>query len=226
MIRVQFDTRGFSNVMRNTVAYSNGFIRGIETSRIRFNEQLGELASDMLKKYIDSRSRAEKESLHHVYEWDSVGSPAARLFEIESKASTTSITFWGKFLPSKSVSDDSSDPFVSKAEVMENAIFIEVSPKGNVLAFESDGETIFTTDTVYIANPGGDEVAGSFGRVVEDFFETHFTAQVLHQSGLFRKLSNPKEYAQYFSAGARGGGTSLGRHAGRTYLTTKGVEFS
>jgi hypothetical protein len=226
MIRVQFDTRAFSKTMRNTVAYSNGFIRGIEISKIRFNEQLGELASEMLKKYIDSRARADRESLHHVYEWDAVGSPAARLFQIESKASATNITFWGRFLPSKSVSDNSEEPFVNKAEVMENSILIEVTPRNNVLAFEADGETVFTTDTVYVANPGGDEVAGSFGRVVEDFFDTHFTAQVLHQSGLSRKLSNPKEFAQYFSAGARGGGSVLGKHAGRTYLTTKGVEFS
>jgi hypothetical protein len=226
MIRAVFDTKHFSNIMRNTIAYSNGFINGIEISRIRFNEQLGELSSEMLKKYIDSRARADRQSLHHIYEWDSVGSPSGRLFEIQSKASTTNITFWGSFLPSRSVSDTSGDPFVNKAEIMENAILIEVTPKNNVLAFEADGETVFTTDTVYIANPGGDEVAGSFGKVVEEFFDSHFTAQVLIQSGLDKKLSNPKEFAQYFSSGARGGGSVLGRHAGRTYLTTKGVEFS
>jgi len=226
MIQVMFDTKNFSRIMQNTVAYSNGFIRGIETNRVRFNEQLGELASEMLKKYIDSRARVERESLHHVYEWDAVGSTSGRLFEIESRASASNITFWGKFLPSRSVSDSSGDPFVSKAEIMENAILIEVTPKNDVLAFESDGETVFTTDTVYIANPGGDEVAGSFGKVVEEFFDSHFTAQVLAQTGLLKKLSNPKEYAQYFSAGARGGGSILGKHAGRRYLTTRGVEFS
>jgi hypothetical protein len=226
MIQVMFDTKNFSKIMQNTVAYSNGFVRGIEISRIRFNEQLGQLASEMLKKYIDSRSRIDRQALHHVYEWDAVGSPSARLFEIESKASPSTITFWGKFLPSKSVSDTSGDPFINKAEIMENAILIEVTPKNDVLAFESDGETVFTTDTVYIANPGGDEVAGSFGRVVEEFFDSHFTAQVLAQTGLLKKLSNPKEYAQYFSAGARGGGGIMGRHAGRSYLTTRGVEFS
>jgi hypothetical protein len=226
MIRTSFDIKDFSNILQNTVQYSNGFIRGIESSRIRFNDQLGELTAEMLKKYIDSRARAERDSLHHVYEWNAVGNPSGRLYEIESKASISNITLWGKFLPSKSISDSSDEPFVNKAEIMENAILIEIAPKNNVLAFESDGETVFTADTIYIANPGGDDVAGSFGRAVEDFFSSHFTAQVLMQSGLINKLSNPKEYAQYFSSGVKGGGSAMGETAGKTYLTVKGIEFS
>jgi hypothetical protein len=226
MISVKFDTSNFSKITRNAMNYSSGFFQGVEMNRTKFNQQLGELAVEMLKKYIDSRARSDRSSLHHVYEWDMSGSPDARLFELESKASATNIIILGNFLPSKSISDTSSEPFVDKANVMENSILVEITPKNNVLAFEADGETVFTTDSIYIANPGGDEVAGSFGKTVEDFFDSHFTAQVLMQSGLYQKLSSASEYAQFFASGANGGGSAVGIQAGKKYLTVKGVEFS
>jgi hypothetical protein len=227
MITVKYDTDLFTKKTRDAMLYSSGFFQGVNLNRVRFNQQLGEIATEMLNKYIDSRARVDQESLHHVYEWGMSGSPAGRLFRISSKASQANIIFFGDFLPSKSISDTSNEPFVNKAEIMENSILIEVSPKNNVLAFEADGgETVFTTDTVYVANPGGDAVAGSFGKTVEEFFDSHFTAQVLMQTGIMNKLSNPIEFSKNFSAGANGGGTSLGINTGRKYLTVRGVEFS
>jgi hypothetical protein len=227
MINVKFNTADFSAKMNNLSIYSRGFLRGVESNKQRFNLQLGEYSLEILQKFIDSKARMSPQELHHVYEWDQVGNPSARLFDIETSATQTSIIFYGKFLPSKSVSSNSSEPFVRKAEIMENSIMIEISPRAsNVLAFEADGETVFSTDSIYIANPGGDEVAGSFGRVVEEFFENHYTNMVLVQSGIFKKLSMPLEYSKGFNAGVRGGGFSAGRTAGKRYLTVRGAEIS
>jgi hypothetical protein len=227
MINVKYDTGDLTKKIDNVVEYSLGFVEGIRMNRAIFNKELGKLASEMLKKYIDSKARMEKDSLHHVYEWGMSGNPGARLFEIDSKASSSNITFFGSFLTSNSISDTSEEPFFNKAEIMENAILIEVSPRNNVLSFETDGgENVFTADTIYIANPGGDAVAGSFGKTVEEFFDFHFTAQVLMQTGIMNKLSNPIEFSQSFAAGANGGGRSAGINAGRKYLTVRGVEFS
>jgi uncharacterized protein YuzE len=227
MFSVKYDTKIFTKTMRNAVAYSNGFADGIQLNRTRFNQQLGNVAVEMLNKYIDSRARIDQDSLHHVYEWGMAGSPGGRLFRIQAKASPSNIVFFGDFLSSRSVSDTSEEPFVNKAEVMENAILVEVSPKGKVLAFESEeGETVFTTDTVYIANPGGDAVAGSFGKIIEEFFDSHFTAQVLIQTGLMKKLSYPVEFSSGFAAGASGGGRAVGINAGQKYLTIRGAEFT
>jgi len=226
MFNIKYDTKQFNKIMNGAIDYSFGFVDGIKMNREMFNQQLGLLTVSMLNKYIDSRAMANSESLHHVYEWGMVGSPAGRLFKLQPKASAKNIVIFGDFLPSKTVSDTSDTPFVNKANVMENAILIEITPKNNVLAFEDDGgDTVFTADTVYVANPGGDGVAGSFGEAVEDFFDNHFTAQVLGQSGLMNKLSNPTEFAQFFNNGAMGGGRSAGISAGRRYLTVKGVEF-
>jgi hypothetical protein len=224
MINASFDIKQFSRTLKNVDQYSVGFFRGAEINKQKFNDQLGKYTVELLNKFIDSKARMEPESLHHVYEWDAAGSPSARLFFIEAKATASNILFSGKFLPSSSVSSNSSEPFINKANIMENSIAIEVSPKSsNVLAFEVNGETVFSVDSVFIANPGGDEVAGSFGRAVEDFFENYFTNVVLYQSGLFKKLSNPKEFYQNFYSGAMGGGSSLGIKSGKEYFSVKGA---
>jgi hypothetical protein len=226
MINLKYNTTDLTQKIRNITQYTYGFEKGIQENKKIFNLQLGKYSLDILNKYIDSKARMSPDTLHHVYEWGQVGSPDARLFQIETSATQASIIFYGKFLPSKSVSDTSDQPFINKAEIMENSISIEISPRSSsVLAFESEGETVFTTDSVYIANPGGDGVAGAFGNVVEEFFESYYTNIVLSQSGILKKLSNPVEYSAGFSAGASGGGFSAGRAAGKKYLTVRGVEF-
>lgn len=226
MLNIRYDAQKFNRVMQNSLDYSYGFIDGVKSNRKIFNEELGKLTTEMLNKYIDSRAMANSDSLHHVYEWGMVGNPGGRLFKLQHKSSPTNIVIFGEFLPSKTVSDTSDIPFINKANVMENSILIEIIPKNGVLAFEDDGgETVFTVNTVYVANPGGDGVAGSFGETVGDFFDAHFTAQVLGQTGLLQRLSNPVEFSQFFNSGAMGGGRSAGIKAGKKYLTVKGVEF-
>jgi hypothetical protein len=226
MINLKYNTADLTKKIKNIAQYTYGFEKGIKENKRNFNLQLGRYSLDILNKYIDSKARMSPDTLHHVYEWGQVGNPEARLFQIEASATQASIIFYGNFLPSKSVSDTSDQPFINKAEIMENGISIEISPRSsNVLAFESEGETVFTTDSIYIANPGGDGVAGAFGNVVEEFFENYYTNIILSQSGILKKLSNPIEYSAGFSAGASGGGFSAGRAAGKKYLTVRGVEF-
>lgn len=219
MIQVKFDKKVFDKTMNNTLEYSYGFIDGIQKNRLVFNKKLSDVAAEALKKYIDTKARMSPDSLHHVYEWNMVGDPSGRLFEIDCQPTPTTISLVGKFLPSGSVSDTSDEPFVDKANIMENAISIEIEPRmNNVLAFESEGESVFTVNSIYIANPGGDEVAGSFGRVVEDFFDFYFSTTLLQQSGLLKDLETADEYTKRFASGAKGGGRSNGSLAGKEYM--------
>jgi hypothetical protein len=225
MTNVDFNINEFSKTFKNALDYSNGFFKGADINRKVFNEELGKYTTDVLSKFIDSKARANPDSLHHVYEWGAIGSPSSRLFEINSEATKTSIFFKGSFLPSSSISDNSNEPFTEKANIMENSIAIEVSPKSsNVLAFEADGDTVFTMDSIYISNPGGNEVAGSFARAVEDFFENYFTNTILFQSGIFQKISHPKEFSDNFVAGAMGGGFGSGFNAGKKYFSFRGAQ--
>jgi hypothetical protein len=226
MINVEFDTTMLNKVLWNSVKYSNGFLDGVESSKLLFNTQLGQITVEFLNKYIDSKARMSPESLHHVYEWNRVGIPSARLFKIESVASASLITFSGQFLPSRSVSETSEEPFVDKANVMENRIQIVVEPKeSDVLAFEINGDPIFTVNSIYIDNPGGDEVAGSFGRTVEEFFQTYFTTMFLGKSGVLDQLKRPNEFEQYFAAGTRSG-SGPGKIAGAKYMSLTGIDLS
>lgn len=223
MFPVRYDTKELNKILENSVSYSYGFLDGVDISQLEFNIKLGEFTVDALNKYIDAAARANPESLHHVYEWNETGSSSARLFKISSKASKNVIRFDGKFLKSKSVSQPNSEPFTDKAYIMENAIAIEVEPRNNVLAFESNGETVFTTNSIYIENPGGDAVAGSFGRTVDDFFTNYFTNALLKP--FIDHLKNPKEFAEYFPSGAKGGGKATGIRAGRQYISSTGVRI-
>ena len=217
VLHVKIDSKEVNRILGNSVKYSYGFLDGIDMQQIVFNQALGEYTVDALNKYIDAQARMNPTALHHVYEWNSVGDSSARLFKLSSKASKRVITFSGKFLPSKT-SVNGSEPFVNKAEVMENAISVTITPVNSpVLVFEDNGETVFTANAVYIAHPGGDEVAGSFARVVEDFFSSYFTNAFLRP--LMNDLMTADEYASLFNSGVKGNGRPVGIIAGKKYLS-------
>lgn len=215
MINVKFDTINFNKVMNNAIEYSKGFIEGVEVSKLTFNRILGGYTVEALGEYIDSKARMNPQSLHHVYEWNSVGNKNARLFKINVSATTNQIIFNGSFLQSKSVSEESREPFSDKAEVMENGISITVEPRNSdYLVFESDGETVFTTKSITITEPGGAEVKGSFAAVIEEFFNYYFTNSILQI--IIKKLSYPEEFAKFFPS-VKSGGRAPGIAAGKKY---------
>lgn len=223
MIRASVDAKELMNTLNNVTNYSKGFLHGAELNKLEFNRILGGYTAEALKQYIDSKARMNPESLHHVYEWDSVGNPTSRLFDFNVTTKLNSISFSGKFLPSRTPSPNSDDVFSNKAEVMENKIAITIEPRNSdILAFEEDGEMVFTTKSIYIANPGGDAVAGSFGKVVDEFFDKYFTASILQ--GILKDLSTPEEFVQYFAQGSKAG-KPAGVKAGRKYFSVKGVDL-
>lgn len=224
---VNFDNKNLNKTLNNSIGYSRGFLQGAEMNMIVFNKKISEIALEALKKYIDAKARMSPESLHHVYEWGRTGDPSSRLFEIDAQATKNTVSFFGKFLPSSSVSESSQVPFRDKANIMENKIAIQVEPRSSdVLAFDEGGETVFTVNSVIIANPGGDAVAGSFGRVVDEFFDVYFKTTFLSQSGIFDNIRYPKEFGRYFPSGAKGGGRSVGLNAGRKYMDVEGVTIT
>ena len=221
VLSAKVDAIKFSKTMSNIVDYSNGFLDGIQLERIRFNRFLGGYAAETLGKYIDTKARMNPASLHHVYEWNATGSENARLFKFNVDASINKININGSFLPSKTPSPSSGQIFSDKASVMENGIGITITPKNSeVLAFQDEGELVFTRNSIFIEHPGGDEVAGSFGSVVDDFFTNFFTNALLRP--LINDLENAKEYIDNFAAGSVGG-RSVGVRAGRKYLDISGV---
>ncbi len=221
MLTTRVDNSKLQRVFKNTIEYSEGFIQGIDINKLNFNNELANFTSITLKKYIDSQARMNPLKLHHVYEWGKAGNEASRLFEFDTAVTGRTISITGKFLPSKSISDTSSEPFTNKATIMENAIAVVIEPKNSdVLAFENNGETVFTTNAIYIDHPGGDEVANGFGSTVNNFFDNYFTNGLLKP--LINKLSTANEFTESFSAGVMNG-KNIGIQAGKRYFDIKGI---
>ena len=225
MIKTKFDTREFTKKLMNAVSYSDGFMTGAEISKVKFNQQLGEFIKQALNKYIDAKARMNPETLHHVYEWGQIGSSSGRLFEINVTPMQTIIKFNIKFLPSTSVSPTSNVPFKDKAKIMENSVDISIEPKNSeMLVFEIDGETVFTKKEITIQDPGGPNVAGSFEKVINDFFTNYLTVGLLKSSGILDGLERPVEYKKDFARGVKGG-KSVGVSAGKKYMNIGGAEI-
>jgi hypothetical protein len=102
---------------------------------------------------------------------------------------------------------------------MENKISITIEPKSaSVLVFENEGETVFTSKTIEISDPGGVGVAGSFSSAVDSFFNNYLTAGILKGAGIFDSLKTPREYSDNFSRGTKDG-RNAGIRAGRKYMS-------
>ena len=204
MPSARFDSTELNKILNNTIEYSTGFIQGIELERIFFNERLGNFVVEALEKYIDAKARSNPKALHHVYEWNMVGDPSARLFSFSSKATNNLIMFVASFKQSKSVSDTSTEPFTNKAEVMENSMTV----------------TIFTSKTITIEDPGGPFVAGSFEKTVNDFFTQYLTSSLLQP--YLMDLSKADEFTRSFGSVRSSGAKSSGVKAGKAYLRVTG----
>lgn len=219
MLEVKVDNVQFKKTLKNVVEYSEGFFDGIDMKKTDFNNELANFTSEALKKYIDAQARMNPLKLHHVYEWGKAGNASSRLFEFSTRVSGRTISIVGNFLPSKSISETSHEAFVNKAKVMEDSIQVVIEPKNSdVLVFENKGDVVFTKNAIYIDHPGGDEVAGSFGETVDNFFENYFTNGLLRP--LIEKLSRANEFTQSLSATS---GRNVGVRAGKEYLNVKGM---
>lgn len=218
MLQLTIDKTQFDRDIKNIIEYSKGFFEGVKQGVPEFLKGVGASVVDDLKAYIDSNARVSPQLLHHVYEWNQTGSPAARLFDIDYLVSTNSVSFSSSFRQSQSVKDGSNVPFFDKARIMESGQPVTIIPKKKVLAFEDNGEQVFTSKPVVVTNPGGD-VAGEYERVFNSFFNNYFTQSYLQSAGILAYLNNPTDFKRGMS---KRGGRSSGVAAGRNWIAKAG----
>jgi hypothetical protein len=203
-MKVTLTVNSFEKQMFNIVNYATGFIEGVKSGKRIFLNNLGKETIGILGKYIDASARSNPEALHHVYEWNRVGSPSARLFDIDYTVSNLGLSLSGKFKQSSTVKDGSAVPFYNKAFIMENGVPVTIKPvRSNVLAFEVGGETVFTSNEIDVTNPGGDAVEGSFEMAFDQFMLQYFKQSMLQASGLYSYISRPTAFKRNISAGAK-----------------------
>jgi hypothetical protein len=218
-----FNSNQFKRDMNNIVNYSIGFLDGVQKGKTVFLKTLGMETVEIMKEFIDSNARVNPQMLHHVYEWTMTGSPDARLYDISYTVSNLGLSFKSSFSQSRSIKDGSRTPFYDKARIMENGIPVTIRPKSaQVLAFEDNGETVFTRGPVEVLNPGGTEVEGGFEKTFDMFFNRYFSQAFLRTSGIAKYLENPQVYKKDMPAGKKLG-RSKGVSTGYRWIANAGM---
>jgi hypothetical protein len=223
-VRVSIQTNNFEKELLNIANYSLGFLEGAQKGKKVFLDNLGRGVIFALGQYVDVEARANKEALHHVYEWYQTGSPQARLFDITYTVSNLGLSLNSTFRQSRTIQQDATTPFYNKAKIMENGIPVVIRPKKNsVLRFYEGGETVFTSKPVTVRNPGGNQVEGSFERIFDEFMTRYFTQAFLRASGISDYISNPVIYKKNLPAGAKQG-RPKGVSTGYKWITNAKIE--
>jgi hypothetical protein len=219
----KFNSKQFKKDMNNIVDYSIGFLDGVQKGKNVFLKTLGMETVEVMKEFIDSNARVNPQMLHHIYEWNMTGSPSARLYDISYTVSNLGLSFRSSFSQSRSIKDGSRTPFYDKARIMENGIPVTIRPKSvQVLAFDDNGETIFTRGPVEVLNPGGTEVEGGFEKTFDMFFNRYFSQAFLRTSGIAKYLENPQVYKKNMPAGKKMGKTK-GLSTGYRWIANAGI---
>jgi hypothetical protein len=221
-MRVRFDGRQFGKDMKNIMAYSTGFLDGIQLGKQELMKSIGLQTIEVLKSYIDSNAKVNPSILHHVYEWNRTGSPAGRLYDIDYTISNLGLSFNSSFRQSTTIQNGSRIPFYDKARIMENGISVTIAPReAQALRFTENGEEVFTKSPVTVQNPGGD-TQGKFEEVFDNFFNKYFTQAFLRTSGIGAYLENPTAYKKNLAKGKRFGKLS-GVSTGFRWIANAGV---
>lgn len=220
---ITINSAAFNRDMDNIINYAIGYLEGVKAGKKTFLDALGASAIETLKQYIDTSARMNPEMLHHIYEWHQVGSPDARLFDITYTVSNLGLSLKSSLSQSSSIKDGSNVPFYNKAKIMENGVPVKIRPKASsVLAFEVDGEQVFTRKEVSVDNPGGSATEGGFEKAFDSFFNNYFSQSFLRSSGIAQYLESPTLFKKNLAAGKRGG-KSVGYNTGFRWIANAGL---
>lgn len=224
MIKIVVDNKQFMKDMEGLIGYSSGYLEGINRGRLVFMQNLGKSTIEAMKDFVDSNARVNPSALQHMYEWQQTGSPQARLFDIDYKATEFGLSFNSEFRQSTSVKNGSNVPFYDKARIMELGIPVTITPtRSSVLAFTtSTGEEVFTKNPVRVANPGGPAARGSFENALNTFITQYFSQAWLYNSGILEYIKSSTAYKRNLSAGKRLG-KSKGISVGYQFIVGAGL---
>lgn len=221
-MNVEFQVEDLVSKLKNTVEYSIGFLDGAKKAEPVLLDNIGKSISESLKNFIDTNARISPQTLHHVYEWYQTGSSESRLFDIDYSVSNGMISFSYRFLQSSSLASGSKEPFRDKASIMEQGLPVVIKPKSSkVLAFEEDGQAIFTSKPILVSHPGGSSVQGGFENTINEFFGSYLTQSFALSDGMFGGLSSLKTYKNNIYAGSKHG-RMLGEKIGYEWVSKGG----
>lgn len=213
----------FQKDMKNIIQYSEGFLDGTKAGKNLFFRNLGIEVKNILEEFIDSNAAVSPQTLHHMYEWNQVGTPGGRLFNINAVSNGYGVNFTASFNQSQTVKSGSRVPFYDKARIIEFGIPVVIKAKtSNVLAFEDNGDTIFTPGPINVDNPGGMAAQGGFEKTFNMFFSRYLSQAFLRSTGIAAYLERPTVYKSNLPEGKRAG-RSAGYKTGYRWIANAGI---
>jgi hypothetical protein len=106
---------------------------------------------------------------------------------------------------------------------MENGIPVTIKPVlAQALAFNDNGEQVFTKKPVTVMNPGGQATTNGFEQAFDNFMNQYFTQSFLNSSGIIEYLQNPVAYKANLASGKRLGKTK-GYSTGYRWIANTGA---
>lgn len=167
----------------------------------QFYNEAFETLEDSFGRYVDTQAVALPKTLHHVYEWNQIGSNRLWVLKKTNLENGFRINFGFKQSRVKSPIDPilltpgkngrvvkKSRVFYNKAMVMESGVGVTMYSKGRSrMAYPSSRTKSgvgFTRGPLYVANPGGKETTFGFQRTMGRYFGTGLATRHLKASGV------------------------------------------
>jgi hypothetical protein len=228
MYSLRFDGKETMKVLNNLVAYSNGFITESKAKQGYVASKMADLSITGFYEFLDTMARMHPGMLHHVYEWGQVGDPAGRLYDLKKVLTGNSAEISADFLQSNSTPEGGNEPFFNKAEIMEDGVSVVINEvQAKALFFQVDGEEFFRSGPIFIANPGGAAVRGSFVTFFEQFYNEYFERVYLESIKFYDSFRNPQQFSRNFRSAMKSGNAgAIGRRTALSWITqaTGGVK--
>jgi hypothetical protein len=190
MAKNKLDTGGMPEKIINAATFQLKMVDTLHND-IAVASKLSSAATNLIteyfEKYYDNLAKRNRYLHKHVYEFGHAGQKEYRLFKPQITAKGNASTVSYKLIDAK-LPNKNGYIFTKKAQVMESGTPVTVRPKrSSMLVFDVGDTTIFTRKPVYIKNPGGRGVAGSFNKKLEEFMLSN-SEQVLNSSKFFTIL--------------------------------------
>lgn len=185
-----FSDGGFAQKILSLTNYDMSVLNAIHrkpANRQRIEKGAAEIVAQYFESYIDAKARSNTKSLHHIYEFDSVGQKSARLFKRQIKSTPAGAIMSYTFIKAKKPNREGY-PFPNKASIMESGEPITIRPrKKQFLQYRLDSGRFIRSSMSLVENPGGD-VAGNFNGEIKQYTSNKAKA-VLREFGYFEKIN-------------------------------------
>jgi hypothetical protein len=195
-----------ANIIENATAYMSGIATA--PTKLAVNNEIGiavtAIAHRSLSRFIDTEARLSPSSMHHVYEWNQVGKPLARLWKLNSTYKTGTISLSADFKQSRTfvpIKNGTSrrSKFIFKAEVMEKGKTVRITAKkaDALFFYSSSGDPVFIPKGrfVVVRSPGGKQVRGAFGKTMDRFKFSNNLNIDIEASGIIKRLESAQRLA-------------------------------